>query len=121
MKKYIRCQSLVKKPKHYNFISLILRCSHAKNAEGYVVFDENITKDDKETYKNAKELVSFCLVQDSTNSALCGSGGLASDSSQIPYILKVFESMEIGLDNKANEKMLNGSNKFIGQIPERQS
>lgn len=91
--------------------SLKLYNIKAKNAEGYIVFDENITKNDKETYKNAKELVSFCLVQDSTYSALCGSGGLASDSSQIPYILKTFESMEIGLDNKVNEKILNSSNK----------
>lgn len=91
--------------------SLKLYNIKAKNAEGYVVFDENITKDDKETYKNAKELVSFCLVQDSTYSALCGSGSLASDSSQIPYVLKTVESMEIGLDNKVNEKMLNDSNK----------
>lgn len=91
--------------------SLKLYNIKAKNAEGYVVFDENITKDDKETYKNAKKLVSFCLVQDSTYSALCGSGSLASDSSQIPYVLKTFESMEIGLDNKVNEKMLNDSNK----------
>lgn len=91
--------------------SLKLYNIKAKNAEGYVVFDENITKDDKKIYKNAKELVSFCLVQDSTYSALCGSGNLSSDSSQIPYVLKTFESMEIGLDNKVNEKMLNGSNK----------
>lgn len=91
--------------------SLRLYNIKAKNAEGYVVFDENITKDDKETYKNAKELVSFCLVQKSTYSALCGSGSLASDSSQIPYILKTFESMEIGLGNKANEKILNDSGK----------
>lgn len=91
--------------------SLKLYNIKAKNAEGYVVFDENITKDDKETYKNAKELVSFCLVQKSTYSALCGSGSLASDSSQIPYILKTFESMKIGLGNKVNEKILNDSSK----------
>lgn len=91
--------------------SLKLYNIKAKNAEGYVVFDENITKDDKETYKNAKELVSFCLVRDSTYSALCGSGNLAADSSQIPYLLKTFESMEIGLDNKVNGKILNDSNK----------
>ncbi|WP_300000947.1 hypothetical protein [uncultured Cedecea sp.] len=83
----------------------------AKNAKGYVVFDENITKDNKGTYKNAKELVSFCLVQDSTYNALCGLGSLASDSNQIPYVLKTLESMEIGLDNKVNEKILNGRNK----------
>lgn len=81
----------------------------AKNAQGYVVFDENITKDDKEVYKNAKELVSFCLVKKSIYSALCGSGSLASDSSQTPYMLKTFESMEIGLGNKVNEKILNDS------------
>lgn len=91
--------------------SLKLYNIKAKNAKGYVVFDENITKDDKEFYKNAKELVSFCLVQDSTYNALCGSGSIASDSSQIPYLLKTFESMEIGLDNKVNEKILNDSNK----------
>lgn len=83
----------------------------AKNTKGYVVFDENFTKDDKETNKNTNVLVSFCLVQDSTYSALCGSGSLASDSGQIPYLLKSLESMEIGLDNKVNEKMLNDSNK----------
>lgn len=91
--------------------SLKLYNIKAKNAAGYVVFDENITKDDKETYKNAKELVSFCLVQDSTYCALCGSGSLDSDSSQIPYVLKTFKSMEIGLDNKVNEKMLSDINK----------
>lgn len=82
----------------------------AKNTKGYVVFDENLTKDDKETYKNAKELVSFCVVQDSTYNALCGSGSLASDSGLIPYVLKTLESMEIGLNNKVNEKILNDCN-----------
>lgn len=87
--------------------SLKLYNIRAKNAKGYVVFDENITKDDKKPYENVKELISFCLVQDSTYTALCGSGSLASGSNQIFYILKSLESMEIGLDNKVNEKILN--------------
>lgn len=87
----------------------------ATNAKGYVVFDENLTKDDKDTYKNAKELVTFCLVQDSTYIALCGSGSLASDSSQIPYVLKTLESIEIGINNKANDAILNTSDKAMSK------
>lgn len=83
----------------------------AKNAKGYAVFDKNLTKDDKGTYKNAGELINFCLVQDSTYSALCGSGSLATDSGQIPYVLKALESMEIGLNNKVNDKLLNNSDR----------
>ncbi|WP_210454131.1 hypothetical protein [Pantoea ananatis] len=78
----------------------------ARNTKGYVVFDENLTKDDKETNKNANTLVSFCLVQDSTYSALCGSGSLTSDSGQIPYLLKSLKSMEIGMGNKVNDRIL---------------
>ncbi|WPA29247.1 hypothetical protein R1Q26_05880 [Klebsiella quasipneumoniae] len=81
----------------------------AKNAKGYVVFDENLTQDDKKTYKNARELISFCLVQDSTYSALCGSGSLTADSGQIPYVLKTLESMEIGLNNKVNDNIINSN------------
>lgn len=51
-------------------------------------------------------MVSFCLVQDSTYSALCGSGSLASDSGQVPYLSKTLESMQIGLGNKVNDIML---------------
>jgi hypothetical protein len=89
--------------------SLKLYNIKAKNAKGYVVFDENLTRDDKDTYKNAGELISFCLVQDSTYSALCGSGSLKADSGQIPYVLKTLESMEIGLNNKVNNKILNAN------------
>lgn len=78
----------------------------AKNTKGYVVFDENLTKDDKEKNKNADVLVSFCLVQDSTYSALCGSGSLVSDGGKIPYLLKSLESIEIGLGNEVNERIL---------------
>uniref|UniRef100_UPI001EDBEB32 hypothetical protein n=1 Tax=Buttiauxella sp. S19-1 TaxID=941430 RepID=UPI001EDBEB32 len=83
----------------------------AKNAKGYVVFDGNLTKDDKDTYKNAGGVISFCLVQDSTYIALCGSGSLAPDSGRIPYVLKTLESMEIGLGNKENDTILNNHDK----------
>ena len=91
--------------------SLKLYNIKSKNAKGYVVFDENITRDDIETYKIKKELFSFCLVQDSTYNALCGSGSLDQGSSQIPYVLKTIESMKIGLNNKVNEKILSNNNK----------
>lgn len=102
-------------PSGFNRVYKSLRLYNikSKNAKGYVVFDKNLTKDDKNTYKNADELISFCLVQDSTYSALCGSGSITSTSGEIPYILKSIESMEIGLGNKLNEKPSTGTARLL--------
>lgn len=73
------------------------------NANGYAVIDRNIPLWEKE--KGVKKKLSFCLIQNLSYFALCGSGSMIKlvDGKEIdftPYMLKSLETVKMGLSEK---------------------
>lgn len=75
------------------------------NARGYAVIDSNIPLLEKQ--KGVKKKLSFCLIQNQSYYAFCGSGSMVDlvDGKDIDftlYMLKSLETVEIGLPEKLN-------------------
>ncbi|HAT1619845.1 TPA: hypothetical protein I8Y04_001515 [Raoultella planticola] len=75
------------------------------NARGYAVIDNNIPLQEKQ--KGVKKKLSFCLIQNQSYYAFCGSGSMVDlvdgkDIDFTPYMLKSLETVEIGLPEKLN-------------------
>ncbi len=75
------------------------------NARGYAVIDSNIPLEEKQ--KGVKKKLSFCLIQNQSYSAFCGSGSIIDEENGkeidfTPYMLKSLETVEIGLPEKSN-------------------
>jgi hypothetical protein len=71
------------------------------NARGYAVIDSNIPLAEKK--KGVKKKLSFCLMQNQSYSAFCGSRPMLVDGKEIdftPYMLKSLETVEMGLPEK---------------------
>ena len=73
------------------------------NARGYAVIDSNVPLQEKQ--KGVKKKLSFCLIQNQSYFAFCGSGSMVDlvDGKYIdftPYMLKSLETVEIGLPEK---------------------
>ncbi|MHA4830465.1 hypothetical protein [Kluyvera intermedia] len=72
------------------------------NARGYAVIDSNIPLEEKK--KGVKKKLSFCLIQNQSYSAFCGSRSMLVDGKDIdftPYMLKSLETVEMGLPEKS--------------------
>lgn len=73
------------------------------NARGYAVIDSNIPLEEKK--KGVKKKLSFCLIQNQSYSAFCGSRLMlvyGKDIDSPPYMLKSLETVEMGLPEKSN-------------------
>ncbi|WP_241571395.1 hypothetical protein [Rosenbergiella nectarea] len=75
------------------------------NARGYAVIDSNIPLWEKQ--KGVKKKLSFCLIQNQSYFAFCGSGSMVDiiDGKEVdftPYMIKSLETVEIGLPEKSN-------------------
>lgn len=75
------------------------------NARGYAVINRNIPLQEKQ--KGVKKNLSFCLIQNQSYSAFCGSGSIIDEENGkeidfTPYMLKSLETVEIGLPEKSN-------------------
>lgn len=73
------------------------------NARGYAVIDSNIPLEEKK--KGVKKKLSFCLIQNQSYSAFCGSRSVlvyGKDIDFTPYMLKSLETVEMGLPEKSN-------------------
>lgn len=73
------------------------------NAKGYAVVNSNIPL--REKHKGVKKKLSFCLIQNQSYFALCGSGSMIDlvDGEEVdftPYMLKSLETVEMGLPEK---------------------
>ncbi|AYN29017.1 hypothetical protein D8682_19735 [Buttiauxella sp. 3AFRM03] len=73
------------------------------NARGYAVIDSNIPLWEKK--KGVKKYISFCLIQNQSYSAFCGSRSMINivDGKEVdftPYMLKSLETIEMGLPEK---------------------
>ncbi|MDK1703184.1 hypothetical protein OSR40_005470 [Serratia rubidaea] len=73
------------------------------NGRGYAVIDRNIPLREKK--KGVKKNLSFCLIQNQSYSAFCGSGSIIDEKNGkeidfTPYMLKSLETVEIGLPEK---------------------
>ncbi|MFE4124924.1 hypothetical protein ACFX4S_00930 [Kosakonia sp. YIM B13605] len=75
------------------------------NGRGYAVIDSNIPLWEKQ--KGVKKNLSFCLIQNQSYSAFCGSGSIIDEENGkeidfTPYMLKSLETVEMGLPEKSN-------------------
>ncbi|MDN2487963.1 hypothetical protein [Kosakonia sacchari] len=75
------------------------------NARGYAVVNRNVPLREKK--KGVKKKLSFCLIQNQSYFAFCGSGSMVDlvdgkDIDFTPYMLKSLETVEIGLPEKSN-------------------
>ncbi|WP_336699264.1 hypothetical protein [Pantoea dispersa] len=75
------------------------------NARGYAVIDRNIPLQEKQ--KGVKKKLSFCLIQNQSYFAFCGSGSMVDlvDGKEVdftPYMLKSLETVEMGLPEKSD-------------------
>ncbi|MDZ7320915.1 hypothetical protein N4G41_04630 [Kosakonia sacchari] len=75
------------------------------NGRGYAVIDSNIPLREKQ--KGVKKNLSFCLIQNQSYSAFCGSGSIIDEYNGkeidfTPYMLKSLETVEMGLPEKSN-------------------
>ncbi|MGC0984132.1 hypothetical protein WKH15_06310 [Pantoea agglomerans] len=73
------------------------------NARGYAIVNRNIPLEEKK--KGVKKKLSFCLIQNQSYSAFCGSRSMVDlvDSKEVdftPYMLKSLETVEMGLPEK---------------------
>lgn len=73
------------------------------NARGYAVVNRNISLQEKK--KGVKKKLSFCLIQNQSYFAFCGSGSMVGliDGKEVdftPYMLKTLETVEMGLPEK---------------------
>lgn len=74
------------------------------NGHGYAVIDSNIPLREKQ--KGVKKTLAFCLIQNQSYSALCGSGSIIDEENGkdfTPFMLKSLETVEIGLEVKSNK------------------
>ncbi|ECG8516603.1 hypothetical protein DLR11_19255 [Salmonella enterica subsp. salamae] len=74
------------------------------NARGYAVINTNIPLQEKQ--KGVKKKLSFCLIQNQSYFAFCGSRSMISlvDGKEVdftPYMLKSLETVEMGLPENA--------------------
>lgn len=74
------------------------------NARGYAVVNLNIPLEEKK--KGVKKKLSFCLIQNQSYFAFCGSGsiigeGRGEEIDFTPYMLRSLETVEIGLPEKS--------------------
>jgi len=75
------------------------------NTRGYAVVNRNIPLEEKK--KGVKKKLSFCLIQNQSYFAFCGSGSMVDliDAKEVdftPYMLKSLETVEMGLPDKSN-------------------
>ncbi|WP_455844021.1 hypothetical protein [Pantoea agglomerans] len=75
------------------------------NGHGYAVIDSNIPLREKQ--KGVKKNLAFCLIQNQSYSALCGSGSIIDEENGkevdfTPFMLKSLETVEMGLEEKSN-------------------
>lgn len=75
------------------------------NARGYAVINRNIPQQEKK--KGMKKSLSFCLIQNQSYFAFCGSGSMINlvngkEVDFTPYMLKSLETVEMGLPEKPN-------------------
>lgn len=75
------------------------------NARGYAIVNRNIPLEEKK--KGVKKKLSFCLIQNQSYFAFCGSGSMVDfvdgkDIDFTPYMLKSLETVEMGLPKKSN-------------------
>ena len=74
------------------------------NARGYAVIDSNLPLEEQK--KVVKNNLSFCLMQNQSYSAFCGSRPMLVDGKKevdfTLYMLKSLETVEIGLPEKSN-------------------
>ncbi|HAT1619818.1 TPA: hypothetical protein I8Y04_001486 [Raoultella planticola] len=75
------------------------------NARGYAVVNRNVPLREKK--KGVKKKMSFCLIQNQSYFAFCGSGSMVDlvDGKEVdftPYMLKSLETVEMGLPEKSN-------------------
>lgn len=75
------------------------------NARGYAVINRNIPQQEKK--KGMKKNLSFCLIQNQSYFAFCGSGSMINlvngkEVDFTPYMLKSLETVEMGLPEKPN-------------------
>lgn len=73
------------------------------NARGYAVVNRNISLEEKK--KGIKKKLSFCLIQNQSYSAFCGSRSMLVDGKEVdftPFMLKSLETVEMGLPEKSN-------------------
>lgn len=74
------------------------------NARGYAVINRNIPQQEK---KRDEKNLSFCLIQNQSYFAFCGSGSMINlvngkEVDFTPYMLKSLETVEMGLPEKPN-------------------
>lgn len=75
------------------------------NGHGYAVIDSNIPLREKQ--KGVRKNLSFCLIQNESYSAFCGSGSIIDEENGkeidfTSYMLRSLETVEIGLPEKSN-------------------
>ncbi|WP_421356077.1 hypothetical protein [Pseudocitrobacter faecalis] len=84
---------------------IVLHNIQSVNGHGYAVIDRNIPLQEKK--KGVKKNLSFCLIQNESYSAFCGSGSMIDEGNGkeidfTPYMLRSLETVEIGLPEKSN-------------------